>query len=273
MDKNIEKLCKNLDLIEEKIIVLQEKQQNLESLQNLMELSTEAKLSITALKNELDENLVTLKKHYKTLKKQMEYQQLLILNLMEKVDQLQVKQVAPRIALHPIADSQNVNPNTKSTIMAENTPLRMKITDYENSPFISRRKPVQLQFLDFEAHISVEDFAAIPSYMKGRESLDELRSFLEQTLITCFTDKYTLMCKKRDAVRNPHDIEMWKVYNQQKGDFPHKYFITEGDLSRKLGKLVDKKINNKLQMLRHLNIIKEMRKVKTIYYIWNVASE
>uniref|UniRef100_A0A336M7X0 SKA complex subunit 1 n=1 Tax=Culicoides sonorensis TaxID=179676 RepID=A0A336M7X0_CULSO len=249
MDQNIEKLCKNLDLIEEKIIVLHEKQQNLESLQNLMELSTEAKLSITALKSELDENLVTLKKHYKTLKKQMEYQQLLILNLMEKVHELQVKQVAPRIALHPIADSQNVNPNTKSSI------------------------PVQLQFLDFEAHISVEDFAAIPSYMKGRESLDELRSFLEQTLITCFTDKYTLMCKKRDAVRNPHDIEMWKVYNQQKGDFPHKYFITEGDLSRKLGKLVDKKINNKLQMLRHLNIIKEIRKVKTIYYIWNVASE
>lgn len=147
--------------------------------------------------------------------------------------------------------------------------MRMRVTDYENSPYTSRRKPIQLQFLDFEAHITPEEFATVPSYMKGRENLDELRAFLEETVISCFTEKYKLLCKKRDAIRNPHDIEIWKIYRQQKDDFPGKYFVTEGDIARKVGRLVDKKMNAKLQMLRHLNIIKEVRKVKTVYYIWN----
>lgn len=147
----------------------------------------------------------------------------------------------------------------------------MKIADYENSPFISRRKPIQLQFLDFDAHISPEEFSTVPSYMKGRETLGELRDFLEKTVITCFTDKYTLLCKTRDAIRNPHDVEMWKTYKQQKDDFPGKYFVTEGDIARKIGRLVDKKMNSKLQMLRHLNIIKEIRVKKTIYYVWNLS--
>lgn len=148
--------------------------------------------------------------------------------------------------------------------------MRMRVTDYENSPYVSKRKPIQLQFIDFEARITPEEFATIPSYMKGRESLDELRAFLEQIVISCFTEKYTLLCKKREAIRNPHDVEMWKIYKQQKDDFPGKYFVTEGDIARKIGRLIDKKMNSKLQMLRHLNIIKEARKIKTVYYVWNL---
>lgn len=155
--------------------------------------------------------------------------------------------------------------------ITDQTPLRMRIADYENSPFISRRKPFQMQFLDFEAHISPEEFATIPSYMKGRESLDELRGFLENTVISCFTEKYTLLCKTREAIRNTHDVEIWKIYKQQKNDFPGKYFVTEGDIARKIGRLVDKKMNSKLTMLRHLNIIKEVRKIKTTYYLWNLS--
>lgn len=146
----------------------------------------------------------------------------------------------------------------------------MRVTEYENSPYVSRRQPIQLQFLDFEAQITPEEFATVPSYMKGRETLDDLRAFLDQIVISCFTEKYTLSCKKRDAIRNQHDIEIWKIYQQQKDDLPGKYFVTEGDIARKIGRLVDKKMLQKMQMLRHLNVIKEERKGKTVYYIWNL---
>lgn len=156
---------------------------------------------------------------------------------------------------------------------AYETPMRMKITDYEKSPFISRKKPIQLQFIDFEAHISPEAFATIPSYMRSRESIDELRTFLENTIIEVFIEKYQLLYKKKGAICNPHDVEIWKIYNQQKDDFPGKFFITEGDIARKVERLIDRKMSAKLQMLRHLNIIKEVRKGKTVYYLWLLSNE
>lgn len=146
--------------------------------------------------------------------------------------------------------------------------MRMSLADYENSPYITKPRSLQFQFLDFEAHITPEEFSKIPQYMKGRETLDELRAFLEQTLISCFTEKYTLLYKKREAIRNPHDIEIWKTYKQQQNDFPGKFFITEGDIARKIGRLVDKKMNVKIQMLRHIGKVKESRKGKTVYITW-----
>lgn len=56
--------------------------------------------------------------------------------------------------------------------------------------------------------------------MKGRESLDELQHFLTEVIIKCFTAKYTLMHKHRDAVRNMHDIVLWKLYHNQVSYFP-----------------------------------------------------
>lgn len=103
--------------------------------------------------------------------------------------------------------------------------------------------------------------------MKNRTAVEELQEFLENVVIKCFNDKYTLFYKKRDAVSNP-DRNLWIAFHEQKSYFNGEKFITQGDICRTIDRMVDKKIENKLQMLRHLQIIKEVRRNGTICYMW-----
>lgn len=57
-------------------------------------------------------------------------------------------------------------------------------------------------------------------YMRGRESVDDLRNFLDTVIVTCFNKKYQLMHRQRSTVRNRQDLELWKVYNQQASYVP-----------------------------------------------------
>lgn len=104
--------------------------------------------------------------------------------------------------------------------------------------------------------------------MKGRETLEELNGFLHNTIIRCFTDKYTLAAKDRQVITNQHDITLWKLYESQTDYFPGKKFITQGDLSTMIKKMIDKKTSSRIQMLRHIQILREERKNSTICYIW-----
>lgn len=105
-------------------------------------------------------------------------------------------------------------------------------------------------------------------YMKGRETLEELNSFLHNTIIRCLTEKYTLAGKQRQVITNQHDILLWKLYDSQMAYFPGKKFITQGDLSTMNRKIIDKKTLSRIQMLRHIQILREERKNSTICYIW-----
>lgn len=104
--------------------------------------------------------------------------------------------------------------------------------------------------------------------MKGRESVAELNDFLETVFIKCFNEKYVLLHKKRDTVRNPMGLEIWKLYHTQEDYFPGSKFITQGDISRMLGRQLDKKFFTRVTILKHLQIIQEKRQAQTIFYIW-----
>lgn len=56
--------------------------------------------------------------------------------------------------------------------------------------------------------------------MKGRETIDDLQSFLDTVIIACLTDKYTLFFKKREAIRINPDVERWKLYHNQSSYHP-----------------------------------------------------
>lgn len=103
--------------------------------------------------------------------------------------------------------------------------------------------------------------------MKGRSNLEELQEFLENVIVKTFTAKYTLFFKKRSALV-PADYQLWDMYREQASYFEGCRFITQGDICRVLEKQVDKKVEAKLQMLRHLQIIKESRKSSVVCYIW-----
>lgn len=54
--------------------------------------------------------------------------------------------------------------------------------------------------------------------MRGRESLDDIQNFLEMVIIRCFTSKYTLLPKRREAVA-PGELDLWSLYKSQEEYF------------------------------------------------------
>lgn len=58
-------------------------------------------------------------------------------------------------------------------------------------------------------------------YMKGRETLDDIQHFLETVIIRCFTSKYTLLPKKREALA-PMEMDLWSLYKSQEEYFKGK---------------------------------------------------
>lgn len=54
--------------------------------------------------------------------------------------------------------------------------------------------------------------------------------------------------------------------------FPGRNFITPGDISQQIHKMLDKKQQNRIVMLRHLGVIQEQRVGQTVCYIWNADS-
>lgn len=104
--------------------------------------------------------------------------------------------------------------------------------------------------------------------MKGRDTIDDLQHFLNSVISKCFSIKYTLYLKQRENVRNQQDLTLWKLYHSQQQYFPTRKFITEGDISNYTKKLIDKKASSRIVMLRHIQILQEIRKNSTTFYIW-----
>lgn len=169
----------------------------------------------------------------------------------------------PITALERGFDHLNLNANAV-------TP-KLTLSSYMESPLVKQRtlNPIPFTFLDFEYRITPEQYESIPKYMRGRESVDDLRNFLDAVIVPCFNKKYQLIHRQRSAVRNRHDLELWKVYNQQSSYVPGRNFITAGDISQHLHKMLDKKQQNRIVMLRHLGVLQEQRVGQTVCYIWN----
>lgn len=61
--------------------------------------------------------------------------------------------------------------------------------------------------------------------MRGREILDDIQQFLDTVIIRCFTLKYTLLPKRREAI-TPSDLDLWSLYKSQE-----EYFKGENEKS------------------------------------------
>jgi hypothetical protein len=123
---------------------------------------------------------------------------------------------APQFQRAPLTNSQQIN-----RLQISDTPARMSLAEYAVSPFVTRIKPQKLEFLDFDSvQIKESDFQKIPRYMRNRDTLPDLQNFMETTIIPCFTDKYTMVYRKRECVRHPADLDKWKLYQSQTSYFP-----------------------------------------------------
>jgi hypothetical protein len=146
---------------------------------------------------------------------------------------------------------------------------RMSITDYSKSPFIKKKlsTKVKLMFNDFERAIDKDEFDKISEYMRKRITVVDLQEFLDNAIIKCFNEKYEILYKQRSCLK-PSDFSLQSTYKDQMQLFDDYKFISIQDLVRTLNKPLDKKHEQFIQCLRHLQIIKEMRKSKMTYYVW-----
>lgn len=236
---------------------------------DLNELNGQCRDSTNALqktKQSLDKFRHQLVPQYVEVIRKMQRNNLLAIHIMEKLDETTERQSN---VLRELPSNALPNHLTVGKLKATASTEKMFLSEYQKSPFVAKMKPRCLSFLDFDFRINQVEFDQIPKYMRGRENLDELVAFMQTVIVSCFEEKYTMLYKNKKAVTNQQDLALWKVYNQQQEAFPHMKFITQGDIARKMGRLIDKKINVKLQMLRHLRILQETRNEGTVYYLWS----
>lgn len=66
--------------------------------------------------------------------------------------------------------------------------------------------------------------------MKGRENLDDIQYFLESVITRCFTHKYALLPKRREAVQT-NELDVWNMYKQQEEYFKGRINLLHAFLS------------------------------------------
>ncbi|XP_053676728.1 spindle and kinetochore-associated protein 1-like [Anopheles nili] len=225
--------------------------------------------------HEAAEKLQRTKEYLETDRKYMSSQFIEIMRKMRRNEMLMLH----LLEVGPHAQQPSTTNPAQQSSMVKQIPLKeiqnpsestskMHLSDYSKSPFTLRSKVKCMNFFDFDAIITEEQFETIPKYLKGRMQLVELNQFLEKEVIKCFEEKYTLMYKQRKVISNQHDLAVWKEYNHLQANFPEHNFITQEDLSRKMGKMLDKKSYTKIHMLRHLHILQEVRIEGTVYFLW-----
>lgn len=201
-----------------------------------------------------------LKAEYKKTTAQMNRVQMKMMLLLQHMDSMEKPSVEQEKSSNQVL-SKFENNNK------ENMPSRMTLAEYSHSPLVKQKTRAQLQFIDFEAEVTEEAFGKIPSYMKLRASLSELQHFLDSVVIKTFNDKYQLLMKSRTALKKG-ELDVQIRYKEQAALFEGEKFVTDSDLAKTLVKNLDKKFDRYLQMLRHVQILREARKSSVVAYIW-----
>jgi len=256
--------------IEQAMMVLPHKLKMIDSLNELFSNQKEVSILRENLRTAMDNHIQLKKQSEKTTSAISRVQMKMMFLLQHLEDREKQKQNKDRVVLReidiPSTPKLFDRAGATQAFSETNTP-RMMIADYAKSPFAKKRTKVQLQFTDFEAEISQEDFNKIPGYMRGRTTQSELQDFLDNVVIRAFNEKYQILFKQR-ATLKPSEFCLQNMFKDQASYFEGMKFITVGDIARILGKNVDKRDERFIQMQRHLQIIREARKNSTICYIW-----
>ena len=153
------------------IVIYGKKSEHMSELYEIHELKENIRALLEKCGKYVDNFQKHQKERYESLLKEAHEQQLLMLNVIEKLDEKQssVNKFQP-------AETNKENSlvqQNQNTMKVASTPLRnamqipptpvMHFAEYMKSPFTARRmRPVALQFIDFEKIITAEEFTSIP---------------------------------------------------------------------------------------------------------------
>lgn len=73
-------------------------------------------------------------------------------------------------------------------------------------------------YFNFVFNLSLSQGYYSYRYMRGREILEDVQQFLDTVVIKCFTLKYTLLPKRREAITTT-ELDLWNLYKSQEDYF------------------------------------------------------
>ncbi|XP_075162733.1 uncharacterized protein LOC142235361 [Haematobia irritans] len=288
IDEVLKSTQRKIDLLNDFIALSLRRKTVSKEIREIADRAIEVKDQLIAAHFTMQEEYDKVKEDFATVMSEMRKRQILIMDFLIKEEERKVKQSEEeqkKVQLLLSCGKANNYGSSAVKASASKSAMKMlgsnmarlnisvtpriKISEYKDSPLIKKKvMPIPIQFTEFDVQISQQQFEKIPKYMCGRESLDQLNSFLDTVIIPCFNEKYQLIHKQRQHLRN-NDLELWKMYNEQSSYIPGKNFVTLGDITRVMNKMLDKKTQNRLTILRHIGILQEQRVKQTVCYVWS----
>ncbi|NXK06804.1 SKA1 protein, partial [Herpetotheres cachinnans] len=114
--------------------------------------------------------------------------------------------------------------------------------------------------------ITVEEFASVPAYMKGRLTYDQINAVVQE-MNKAVAGKYKILHQPlksmNAAVRSLYHRFLEEETKDTKGEF----FIVEADIKEFTQLKVDKRFHRILNILRHCQRVKEARGSRLVRYI------
>lgn len=203
------------------------------------------------VKKKMQEHEAHLKKEYESLMASIGRNQQKMMLLLEHMDENEESKLKV-----PTQADEGASPQPK-----------LSLAEFSVSPLSQKKLKKRLQFSDFEAEITPDEFAKIPDYIKGRTKLEALVEFLEKAILSTFNDKYQIVHHKKSALNAPN-LQLQNEFKVQSKLFEGEKFISADDVVRVFGRSLTRNEEKSIQMLRHLHIIRESRKGPSVYYVW-----
>ncbi len=121
------------------------------------------------------------------------------------------------------------------------------------------------QFSQILSSLSLEEFEALPKYLRGRMTIERVNGMIEE-LNKVFCEKYTLL--KANPAKLPFDQRQryydWKGLESE--DTKGRFFVTDTDLKGKSFRM-DQTGRNILTLIRQAGRFKESRSAGIVRYI------
>ncbi|KAL1124354.1 hypothetical protein AAG570_000983 [Ranatra chinensis] len=117
------------------------------------------------------------------------------------------------------------------------------------------------------SHVSNVELNAIPSYMRGRITLDHINAFID-LFNSVLSQKYVILRKPKNSYKVKKDLDQYVEWRSQETDeLKRQYFCTAKDLASLGGKKMGTRESNIIIILRHIKRIREVRIKKLVFYV------
>ncbi|KAM6984847.1 SKA complex subunit 1 [Aplochiton taeniatus] len=135
---------------------------------------------------------------------------------------------------------------------SQNKPAEVQPVQQDNSRKTSKNQIREMQF------ITMPEFEAIPQYMKGRVTYDQLNGVV-QSINTASVGKYKILQQPLKNLNNHTRRLHQRFKDEETKDTKGQFFVVEADLREFTQMKVDKRFQGILNMLRHCQRLRELR--------------